>query len=263
MKLHLNALLPLLLLLNMVPAPAQELTAPSAGWNRTGQVDHREQASVAYPYAPIERGAQTRRSMIKGKIAASKDKRVRHQLVVNGNPMPLLTDQSGYYARPYRFGSGSNSVELRTPDGKSIKRLQFYEAGRNGPQPVIRVICSWDDPDSEIDMHILTPDGQHAWWAGPVLKTGGGLDTDSVDGPGPEMFTMTSPMRGNYHVYINYWGKLGDNGYHFDETGRRQQIITARITLVFHENTPREKRESMVLPLRSIGDLTLVKSFLF
>ena len=76
------------------------------------------------------------------------------------------------------------------------------------------------------------------------------------------MFTMTSPTRGNYHVYINYWGKLGDNGYHFDETGRRRHIITARITLVFHENTPHKKRASMVLPLRSIGDLTLVKSLL-
>lgn len=252
-----------LFLLSLTPAVAQELTSPSGGWNRKGLTDQSAQPTVAYPYSPIDRGAQVNRSMIKGKIAASKDKRVRHQLVVNGNPMPLASDEAGYYARPYRFGAGSNSVELRSPQGKSMKRVQFYEAERGGAQPVIRVICSWDDPDSEIDMHVITPDGQHAWWARPVLASGGGLETDSVDGPGPEMFTMTSPMRGNYHIYINYWGKLDENGYHFDETGRRKQIITARITLVFNENTPREKRESMVLPLRSIGDLKLVKSFLY
>lgn len=252
-----------LLILSVAPAMAQELSGPSAGWNRKGLIDKSAQATVAYPYSPIDRGAQTNRTMITGKIAASKDRRVRHQLVVNGNPMPLLSDATGRYARPYRFGAGSNSVELRSPEGKPLKRVQFYEADRSAPQPVIRVICSWDDPDSEIDMHVVTPDGQHAWWAGPVLRNGGGLDTDSVDGPGPEMFSMTSPVRGNYHIYINYWGKLGDSGYHFDETGRRKQIITARITLVFHENTPREKRESMVLPLRSIGDLELVKSFVF
>ena len=86
---------------------------------------------------------------------------------------------------------------------------------------------------------------------------------DSVDGPGPEMYTMTSPLRGAYHVYVNYWGKLGEDGYHFDESKRQRQIITARLTLVFNENTAREKREELVLPLRSIGDLMLVKSFIY
>ena len=40
-------------------------------------------------------------------------------------------------------------------------------------------------------------------------------------------------------------------------------MITTTVTLVFHENTPREKRETFVVPLRKIGGLTLVKSFLF
>jgi uncharacterized protein YfaP (DUF2135 family) len=32
---------------------------------------------------------------------------------------------------------------------------------------------------------------------------------------------------------------------------------------VFHENTARERRESFDIPLRKIGDLNLVKSFMF
>lgn len=37
-------------------------------------------------------------------------------------------------------------------------------------------------------------------------------------------------------------------------------MITATLTLVFNENTPNERRETMVVPLRKIGDLQLVKS---
>ncbi len=244
-------------------ALATEITTPSGGWNRTGLVDKVDKPAVAYPYSPIERGAQTKRSLIRGKIAAASAARTPHQLVVNGNPLPLQTDKEGSYARPYLFGSGSNSVELKSPDGKSVKRVQFYETDNGRPRPAIRVICAWNDTEAEIDLHVITPDAQHAYFGHPVLTNGGGLDVDSVDGPGPEMFTMTSPMRGNYHVYINYWGKLGAGGYHFDETKRNREVITAHLTLVFNENTPKEKREEFILPLRSIGDLILVKSFTY
>ena len=252
----------LCLLLALPPAMATEIASPSGGWNRTGLVDKSGEAAVAYPYSPIDRGAQTKRSIIKGHIAAAGNKRP-HQLIVNGNPMPLMSDANGRYARPYLFGAGSNSIELKNPDGKSLKRVQFYETDRSRPLPAIRVICAWDDTEAEIDLHVLTPDGQHAYFGQPLLSNGGGLDVDSVDGPGPEMFTMTSPMRGNYHVYVNYWGKLGAGGYHFDESKRNREIITAHLTLVFNENTAREKRETFVLPLRSIGDLILVKSFVY
>lgn len=110
---------------------------------------------------------------------------------------------------------------------------------------------------------MLTPDGQHAYWARPVLATGGGFDVDSVDGAGPEIFSVTAPARGAYQVYVNYWGNFGASGYHFDESTRKQDVITARITLIVFENTPRERRESFVVPLRNIGDLSLVRSFLY
>ncbi len=131
-------------------------------------------------------------------------------------------------------------------------REQFLDTAFCGCQ-----ISQQQQPDC---MTVLTHNNQ---FPGQSDRGGGGLDVDSVDGPGPEMFTMASPQRGAYHVYVNYWGKLGASGYHFDETKRKMQMITARLTLVFNENTAREKRETVVLPLRSIGDLLLVKSFIY
>lgn len=237
------------------------MSAPVGGWNRAGLTDQSEQLAVNYPYALVDRGAQRGRRMIRGELEKAAKNRPVHNLVVNGNPTPLYTGNDGRYARAYSFGSGSNSIEIRAPDGKAVKRVQFYEADRSRPQPMIRVIAAWDDSQAEVDLHVVTPDGQHAFWAHPALTNGGGLDADTVDGPGPENFMMTSPLHGQYQVWINYWGNFSGDGYHFDETTRQRPIITSRITLVFNENTARERREEFVVPLRSIGELTLVKTF--
>ena len=247
-----------------LPAAAQSdrsMTAPIGGWNRAGDTDGSDQPTLNYPYSLIFRGTQRGRRMIEGELKQAGKTRTAHTLVVNGNPTPLYTDDDGRYARAYAFGSGSNSVEVRGPDGKPLKRVQFYEANRDRPQPVIRVIAGWDDSQAEVDLHVITPDGQHAFFGRPALTNGGGLDPDTVDGPGPENFVMTSPMRGTYQVWINYWGNFGAEGYHFDPTTRQRPVITSRITLVFHENTARERREEFIVPLRSIGELTLVKTF--
>lgn len=238
-----------------------ELKTPQGGWNYGGLTDKSGDTRVAYPTPPIDRGAQRARRMIEGSIRnVGKDK--RGQLIINGNPGVLNTDENGKFQRFYAFGTGSNGVEVKNAAGQS-KRVQFYEANPNQVTPKVRIICSWDAPEAEVDMHIITPDGQHAFFAAPVLNGGGGLDVDSVDGPGPEMFTNAAPLHGAYHVFVNYWGNYGPGGYNFDEKNLQKPIITTRITLVFHENTPKEKRESFVIPLRKIGDVQLVKSFLY
>ncbi len=249
------------------------LEAPLGGWNRGGLTDHSGESGVAYPYSPIDRGAQTGRTMIRGRLDAELrgtgkepgkgPARTPPTLVVNGNPMPLYSDDDGRFARPYAFGPGSNSVEIRDANGRPVKRLQFYEADPLRPRAQLRAILAWDDDQAEVDLHVLTPDGQHAYWAQPVLSNGGGMDADSVDGAGPEIFSITTPLRGPYQFYINYWGNFGASGYHFDESTRQKKIITCRLTLVFQENTPHERRESFVIPLRKIGDLTHVKTIMF
>jgi uncharacterized protein YfaP (DUF2135 family) len=239
-----------------------DLDTPRAGWTVSGFVDDDSLPEVAYPPNLIDRGAQKYRTLIRGRLAKFDNERT-HTLVVNGNPMPLYTGEDGSFARPYAFGRGSNSVEIVSPDGGDRRRIQFYEANTAKAAAQIRVILAWNDNQAELDLHVITPDGQHAFWANPVLASGGGMDVDSVDGAGPEMFSVTAPVRGVYHVFVNYWGNFGAGGYHFDESTRRRDVTTATVTLVFHENTLREKRETFVIPLRKIGDLTLVKSFVF
>jgi uncharacterized protein YfaP (DUF2135 family) len=243
--------------------PPVTLDNPRGGWNYSGLVDGSGEARTAYPTPPIDRGAQRNRTMIQGHLGEAGKTRAPPTLVVNGNPMTLYAGEDGRFERHYAFGVGSNGIEVRPANGAGRKRVQFYEANASKRPAALRIICSWDAPEAEVDLHVLTPDGQHAFWAHAVLDGGGGLDVDSVDGPGPEMFSMIDPPRGAFHVYVNYWGNLGAGGYNFDASELKAPVITTRITLVYYENTPREKRESFVIPLRKIGDLNLVKSFMF
>lgn len=244
-----------------VEAPGVDWQGPSAGWRVHGLLEDNSDARVAYPTPPIDRGGQRGRSLIEGRLRGIDATRRAQTLAVNGNPLPLYTDAEGRFSRPYAFGAGSNSIALHSADGQVLKRVQFYEANALKTPARIRIVLGWDDPGAEIDLHVLTPDGGHAYWASPVLDNGGGLDVDSVDGPGPEVFTMTAPLRGRYSVYVNYWGNYGAGGYNFVEGSNDQDLITTRISLVFNENTVNERRETFVVPLRAIGDLQLIKTF--
>ena len=267
---------PLLLALGLASpvfalSPEAPVESPYRGWNYGGFVDQSERAAVAYPYNLIDRGAQGGRTFIRGQLNArlraektgKAPARKPPTLVVNGNPMPLYSDGDGNFARPYAFGPGANSIEILSPDGKSAQRLQFYEANPTRPRAQIRAILSWDDDQAEVDLHVITPDGQHITYFNPWLTSGGGMDVDSVDGAGPEIFSVVGAMRGAYQFYVNYWGNFGDSGYHFDENTRQKPIITCRLTLILHENTPDERRESFVVPLRKIGELTHVRALIF
>ena len=246
-------------------AGAQPLTLerPTGGWNHAGLIDGSAEVRHAYPTPPIDRGGQKFRALISGALRDAGKSHLPPTLVVNGNPMPLYAGADGRFNRPWAFGAGSNGVEIRLPDDDPRKRMQFYEANSGRPQAQLRMVLTWDDPQAEVDLHVISPDGQHAFWAQPRLPAGGGFDVDSVDGAGPEIFSVTAPVRSAWQAYVNYWGNFGASGYHFDEKTRTRDVVTARITLIVHENTPRERRESFVVPLRKIGDLNLVRNFVF
>jgi uncharacterized protein YfaP (DUF2135 family) len=240
-------------------ATAIQLDSPVGGWRDSSQDESLSEVTAAYPKPPVDRGGQRQRTLIRGRIEKEGTDRTPYRFVVNGNPMPLYTDDQGRFIKPWAFGPGSNSVEIVSPDGRQRKRVQFYESSANRTQARIRILLGWDDGKAEVDLHVITPDGQHAFWAEPVLKNGGGLDVDSVDGGGPEIFSLAAPLRGPYLIYVNYWGNFDAAGYNFDESRRERPLITTMVTIITNENTVHEKRETCIAPLRKIGDLTLVK----
>lgn len=234
-----------------VPAMAQvEIETPRGGWrNSTGEAAGFEQR-VNYPASSVNAIGQSELALIKGRIAASK-KDVPGKLIVNGVPMPLALDEAGNFQRPYSFGAGSNSIEVRSPDGKATKRVQFYDGYADKPQARLRVVLSWDSPGTDLDLHVISPDGAHVFYGSRVAKNGGALDVDVTTGYGPEIFANPAPPKGVYHVFVNYYGSGAG----------RQDVTVAQVAIVTQEGTLSEKRQIVQVPMRKPGELTLIKAF--
>jgi uncharacterized protein YfaP (DUF2135 family) len=236
---------------------AEELTldAPNNGWRAavdTGQVFTQP---VNYPAvsAGVAPGSG-RAALIAGRLNQKpKTRPAPATLVVNGVAMPQALDERGEFARSYAFNQGSNSLILRTRSGAE-RKVQFYDAGTGRSRPRLRVVLSWDSDGTDLDLHVVSPDGQHVWYGDRVVQNGGALDVDVTTGYGPEIYANPAPVRGPYLVYVNYYG--GD-------LQEQQPITVAQISIIREEGSPNEQRQSFKVPLRRPGELTLVQSFVY
>lgn len=228
-------------------AQAPELAAPRGGWSAAAPANAFVQ-EVQYPASRVNlRGSVGIAAQIRGSVREQPKDRPA-TLVVNGVPMPLETDETGAFARPYAFAAGSNSVQVQ--GSGPAKRVQFYDNAAGGARARLRIVLSWDTPGTDMDLHVITPSGEHCFYAHRVIAGGGALDVDVTTGYGPEIFATSRPDRGTWHVYVNYYGGGG---------GRATSL--AQVAVVTGEGTPSETQRLYRVPLRSTGDLQHVASF--
>jgi len=227
---------------------------PTGGW-RYGTNEAGFIQEVQYPASSVNTGGHGSAALIRGRIAKAPKDRRPGTLVVNGVAMPLSTDEAGGFARPYSFAARSNSVEVRSADGKSARRAQFYESNTLRPQARLRVVLSWDSGGTDLDLHVVSPDGQHVYYGNRVGANGGALDVDVTTGYGPEIYANPSPPPGIWHVFVNYFGSGEDE--------RRGIVTVAQIAVVSGEGTAQETLRTFRVPMRKAGELTRVASFAY
>lgn len=223
---------------------------PTNGWRYSDSSQGNFSQTVNYPATHTNSGGHAWSALIEGQIKAT-PKVQTATMIANGVAMPLSIDESGHYQRPYAFGSGSNSLEVRAANGDHTRR-QFYEANAGKVPAKLRIVMSWDTDHTDVDLHVLTPNREHAWYGQRTIPSGGSIDIDATDGYGPEIFATPNAMHGTYMVYANYYG------------GESSKIITTvTVTVISNENTPNEKQQSFIVPLRKVGELNLVSQFIY
>ncbi|MDO9618598.1 MAG: DUF2135 domain-containing protein [Pseudomonas sp.] len=239
-------------LLPFVAAAEIRLDTPRAGWREGSAEGAHFMQAVNYPASSVNSAVdQAETTRIRGLIqGVPKVAEKPARLIVNGISMPLKVQEDGRFDRPFVFPSGSNNVEVRSPDGQQTRRVQFYNQGSGETPAKLRVVLAWDTDNTDLDLHLVTPDGGHVWYGERGLANGAALDVDVTTGYGPEMIASPTPQPGQYLVYVNYYGGAGASA-----------LTTAQITLISQEGTINERQESYIVPMRSTGELTLVKSF--
>lgn len=236
--------------------PTIRLDTPRGGW-RSGSGEGANFSQPAnYPAVAVSTpGDQADSARIRGRILNAEPKNPA-LLVVNGVPMPLRIEDDGSFDRPYLFPAGSNSIDVRDADRSTRRRVQFVSDGKGQTPARLRVLLAWDSDNTDLDLHVVSPDGAHVFYGERVATNGGALDVDVTTGFGPEIYATPTPLPGSYLVYVNYYGGYQDEGS--DGSGA---LTTASITIISQEGTINERQHSVQVPLRAAGELTLVKQF--
>ncbi len=235
------------------PEEPATVELPRSGWRYSAGEPTGYLQPVHYPASTVTAEEAHAASLIRGHLPQVP--KTPATLVVNGTPLPLHVDEDGSFARPWSFASGSNGVELRVPGARPVRR-QFFEAAPDRRRVRLRVVLTWDSDGTDVDLHVVGPQGEHTWYGERASPSGGTLDIDVTTGYGPEIFSHPAPAPGLYHVYVNYYA-AGEA--RLDEEG----LTVAEVAVITEEGTLTEKRQAFAVPLRKPGELTLVRSFVY
>ncbi len=115
------------------------------------------------------------------------------------------------------------------------------------PDRDVKVVMTWDTA-TDIDLHVVDPNGEECFYSSSETKIGGQLDHDDTDGFGPETFLLSNAIEGIYTVKTKYYG--GEGG---------QTLV--KITVVLFEGTPEESRRDHYRLLTRAGEFVEVCSF--
>ena len=70
----------------------------------------------------------------------------------------------------------------------------------------LRIVMSWNADATDIDLHVLEPGGEEAFYGRNLTSSGGLVSRDVTDGYGPEEYLVRKATPGNYSVKAKYYG---------------------------------------------------------
>jgi Ca-activated chloride channel family protein len=116
----------------------------------------------------------------------------------------------------------------------------------------LRAVLSWDADNTDIDLWVIDPNDQAAYYGNRITYQGGRMSADFTGGYGPEEFSLRRARPGTYTVRARFYG-------------HRQQIVAPATTLMLRLTTgfgtPQQKDEDVVLRLSGRGDMVTVGTF--
>lgn len=89
--------------------------------------------------------------------------------------------------------------------GKKPKVPEFDAAYRRDLPVKLRIVMSWDVDETDIDIHVLEPNGEEAYYGHRRTSEGGFVSEDVTTGYGPEEYLKKDLERGVYKICSNYF----------------------------------------------------------
>ena len=140
------------------------------------------------------------------------------------------------------------------PDGEKPDVPDYDVKLRDNLDTDIRISMSWDADATDIDLHVVEPGGEEAFFGHNRTARGGLVSRDITDGYGPEEYLIRAAPHGAYAIQAKYYGS-------------RQQTLVGAATVaatVFTDwGRPAEKRQTLTLRLDKPRDKVDIGSVSF
>ena len=103
----------------------------------------------------------------------------------------------------------------------------------------LRIMMSWDTDETDVDIHVLEPDGEEAFYRNRRTSKGGFVSEDVTTGYGPEEYLCKDAQKGKYRILANYFAS------------HRQALTGAAVvTATVYTNWGRGSEKSHILSFR-------------
>ena len=103
----------------------------------------------------------------------------------------------------------------------------------------LRIMMSWDTDETDVDIHVLEPDGEEAFYRNRRTSKGGFVSEDVTTGYGPEEYLCKDAQKGKYRILANYFAS------------HRQTLTGAAVvTATVYTNWGRGNEKSHILSFR-------------
>ena len=231
----------------------------SMGW-RLREVGEYAAAVRCFRHALAKRAeeAQSRRDL--ALVLAEQGKAAKDPAALS-EALALLRE-AAFADFPRRSARRSNDLQVAIVSLEELNALAAWcrAAGVNASIPQldpafrrdlplkIRIVLSWDADETDIDIHVLEPDGEEAYYGHRRTSTGGFVGEDVTTGYGPEEYLRKEGV-GKFKVLANYFAS-----HQTALTG----AVTATATVYTDWGTAAEQMKILTLRLDKPKDKYLV-----
>ncbi len=109
----------------------------------------------------------------------------------------------------------------------------------------LRIVMGWDADATDLDLHVLQPDGEEAFYGKNRTACGGLVSPDCTQGYGPEEYLLRRAGAGNYQIKAHYYGSR--------QTGLLGPA-TVSATVILDWGRPTERSQRLTLRLDRKGE---------
>jgi len=104
----------------------------------------------------------------------------------------------------------------------------------------VRIALTWDADMTDMDLWVVEPSGEKAYYGHPLTTIGGRMSRDFTNGYGPEEYCLKKAQHGEYRIEANYFGSSAPS---------MSGAVTLQAEVFTNYGRPNEKRQAMTLRL--------------